>query len=250
LRVNPRNSRKIIYSLFGLPRSGTTLFAIFFNSFENGFCLFEPHWLYQREREKFAAGRSKITDKAGDIELTSDPNFMRELADYLNRQEKFDLGGVKETFGVHYHQIADLVTSFGCDFNLFIFREPLSLFEAWKRTGWGHPYTDPEFFVKNYRAFFDKSKKRKENISLSYQAFSDDPRDYMVSRLKEFLAIEGELSLRPVAGIEYGDERARQSLGVEPPRQTHDLLSESEIKLITSELEPIYQVVRQANSSG
>ena len=96
-------TRPMSYFIVGLPRSGTTIVASLFNSLEDGFCLGEPHWFIESQREMgkthtdsefidMCGGKGLFTDK--DYANMTDRKFiLPNLITSKIRSSSYNLGG-------------------------------------------------------------------------------------------------------------------------------------------------------------
>lgn len=196
---------KNTFFILGLPRGGTTIVARVFDSLEDGFCLGEPHWLY----ENLGSAEQALGKVPGPAPTTRDailPWIKREVQD-----EGWMLGGYKETLFRLHRGIYTLAEEHAerVAFFVIVFRSPRQVLASQH----AHGYVEEMSGVDDYR-FLEALANRDNGIGLCFERFVENPLGYLNSRLP--FRIDGSLALQPTNHA-YGDPRANRSRFIRPP---------------------------------
>jgi hypothetical protein len=189
--VNTNLNAELTYFILGLPNSGTTIVASFFNSLDDGFCICEPHWYVER---------GNPIDQVG-------PDCCGKVA------EMWPLANVKDIREIYPLFVLPAVTIGG--FHLGGYKE------TWRNDDLSHKLlraylSRVDFFVLVHRRLDRPLKRLGDNpkaVNVDYETFRADPLGHVNTALAGRFEIEGPVVLKPT-GWTFGDSRANQSTEV------------------------------------
>jgi hypothetical protein len=234
VRINLNNN--IIFSIVGLPRSGTTLLSNIFNSYDNSFSLVEPKWVRDYDRNYFT------TDK---ISINIDSDLVESVNKLVKVEKKYNVGCIKETFRIHQKEYSDyLLKDDIIDSVIFIFREPVSNFSSWKKTKWGSYYDDVDYFIQCYNSLYQLYLNQKNKKLVIYEKLCNSKLQYLNSIFTEMKFDDIE-KLKPT-NFKFGDEKANLGGNINSPSFKDDNLTSEEKKRINNSLKNIYNLLNES----
>lgn len=201
---------KLLFFVLGIPRSGTTIVGMFFNSLTDGFCLGEPHWyLHSGHTDDGAYGKVKEYYR----EVTDPKLIMQTNIIPILQKGPFCVGGYKATWHRgNREEMTEIIESHLSlvDFFIVVFRNPVLTLSSLRATdGW--EYREPGPINKDYD-YLDKLAQHPKGNAVVFEDFCNQPLAYMKSRIP--FEVQGSFNLSPT-GHAFGDERANRSTGIE-----------------------------------
>ena len=226
--------KRTVFGVLGLPRTGTTLLNNILNSYDNGFCISEPHWAN-------ILNPGSVRVDGVNVDCSNNGRIYENINNIVDG-EGYLIGGVKETF--REHQMASsnfILNSPNVDVIIGIFREPVSGFNGWLRTNWKGYYVNHNNYIKSYRKLFDTlNTSNKKTVFLKYEKICEGSVGYLNSKLDEI-----GLELEPLDGIKktnyiFGDPTANSGGIIKKPNVNNGNINQKIQKQICSELNDIY----------
>jgi len=250
-----------LFAVIGVPRSGTTLLCNIINSFDNSFCLSEPHW------SKILSPKGFRLDKlAGAFKFESTNGLMGDLKSFMDNSE-YSWGGVKETYRIWQPESITLpYNSKDLAFIFFIFRDPLSVYNSGKK--WGGKYCHMPSFVKNYISLANDylilkgidapapnlisgtvaAKSGVVPIGLCYEDLCTGGIEYLkkqflLAGINIGLEYDGPFRIRATNYV-FGDRSANKGGEIGRPVISKNNLTKQEEKILRDKLYPLYEHLR------
>ena len=255
-----------LFAVIGLPRSGTTLLSNMLNSFDNSFCLSEPHWAKILNPNAF-----RLDKLSGHFSFQTNESLMSELQSFT-KNSNYTCGGVKETYRIW--QPASVMFPYNSQdlsFIFFIFRDPLSVYNSAKK--WGGKYCEISNHVTNYTSLANDylilkknqqlftvngvvpnlvsgtaaSKSEVTPVGICYENLCSGGVDYLknqllVAGIDVSLKHSGSFEIKPTDFI-FGDPSANKGGKIGQPVISRNNLSMQEGKILETTLRPIYTSV-------
>jgi len=226
---------RTVFGILGLPRTGTTLLNNILNSYDNSFCISEPHWA-----NILNPGSVRVDNVNIDC---SKNNKIYENIDSIVDGKKYLIGGVKETFREHQMESSNFVlNSLYVDIIIGIFREPVSGFNGWLRTNWRGYYINHNNYIKSYLSLFNTLKNHnKKTVFLQYEKICNEGVDYINNKFKD-IGIE----LPIIEGIKktnyiFGDPSANSGGKIKKPNMNNNNINKDIQNHIENNLTPVYK---------
>lgn len=228
MELRLRHKKKIFFSIIGLPRSGTTLVSNIFNSCTNAFSISEPHWAFMRFKNNLSFGKIEKDFKPywnNDI-----INILPALNTFLH-QEKYDVGGFKETYNSTSKRI-NYITDELINIIIFVYRNPLYCFNSQKKE---NPCQNVKALISEYNKFteFHDSVKQK-TYTIDYEKVCEDKEKYLNIVFSDILKFD-KIKLEKNNFI-LGDNKAHCSTDIGNAVKETNSLSSKEIEHIEKEL--------------
>lgn len=231
-----KTPNKIIISIIGLPRSGTTLLSSLFNSYDNSFSLVEPKWVMDYDMNYFTSDK---------VEIDLNMDIISNLHKLVKEDNKFQIGCIKETFRIHQKEYTDyLIDSEKIDHTLFIFRNPLSNFSSWKKTKWGSYYDDVDYFIRCYENLYQIYLRQENKYLIIYEKLCQKKENYLNELFKNKMLFDSISELKPT-NFKFGDDKANSGGEITEANFDFDNLSDSEIEKINNSLKKIYNSLNE-----
>jgi hypothetical protein len=236
--MNIKIETNLVFGILGLPRSGTTLLNNIFNTYQNSFCISEPHWANILKPE------SVRVDKIN-IDCSNNDKIYENINNLVKVESKYKMGGVKETFREHQINSANYIfKSNYVDLLIGIFRDPVSGFNGWLRTAWKGYYISPENYVKSYQSLYNtlSNIKDKKVILLKYENICEEGVSYINKK------IGGDITLPPINKIKktnfsFGDPLANSGGTIKQANTNNSNIPENIQNHINKNLKPIYDSI-------
>jgi len=243
-----KTENKKMVSILGLPRQGTTLIAGIINSYDNSFCSVEPHWAKIANQGQSMNSGIKIPTEI--MYNNTVDKFVPVLRDFLDESKIFSIGSIKETYRSHQKESCNyLLKSDLIDIHLFIFREPKSGFNAWKRVGWGGFYDDVDNYIDSYTDLWNDGdyllSQNKRIIRIKYEELcSGNASNYLNSKFESTNIIfpENIQEIKQIGSI-FGDPHASRGGKINSSNNDFELLNEGEIKKLNPIIKRYYSVI-------
>lgn len=218
---------KTFFAIVGLPCSGTTIVANLFNSSPNTKCAMEPLM-------------NEHLNGNGFREQT--PEELIEKIAYDGDCKKCDAYGIKETWSIDRRDMIDpLLNRDYLDLAIFIFRDPVSLYNSWtKHSGPQNPLS----LFNNYQAFFDmflNYRKARRTVALIHEhVCCDGGLTYLNRKFSEWFWFDSIEIAKQKFGM--GNERANAGGRIESADISHDLVSDEERREVEQYCLEIYRL--------
>jgi hypothetical protein len=244
MKIITPNKNQIL-SVLGLPHSGTTIVSNFLNSMNNGFCLSEPHWILLSNPKQLTF------DKVKNLRFKNVNDILPSIKKKLNNDDKFDFGGVKETFRPQDKNIKrhlDIIAN-RSDILFFVFRNPKFLYNSFKKLAKNinrNPMPISRL-IPDYNNLYEVVKETKDKaVIIKLEDFcragNKNITKFVNDKAKGKIKITGPFQLNKT-NYKYGNNVANNSNTIKKPNTDLSLLSQSEIETINKELMPIYKAI-------
>lgn len=219
-------------ALVGLPRSGTTILCNALNSFENTFFLSELLWNLHRHPDRLTLGKLQRDFHGFRIENAEFVGVVKKCQGIL-LESSFQLGGLKETYRfpdpTGFFDLIQAKESL-IDEVIFLVRNPICNFSAWRRSGFGERYQSIDFFISDYQGLLRLIAEQVQERSVTIMKYELLSEMYFRSSLSHLFSFEC-LNLKPT-GYFFGDGAANRSTSFRPPNLRTDNLTSAEIKAL------------------
>jgi hypothetical protein len=216
-------TKPLSYFILGLPRSGTTIVASFFNSLEDGLCLCEPHWYYANQGCTPKEIVENCVSPHKDY-LTYNNNNMHDgfsiMSDLILRnRELYNLVGYKETWkGDTFGRVLLTVHLLEADFFIIVLRDPIECYQSQLRLNWPISEWTLERAIADTEFLRGLAYHPKARL-IMFEAFREMPLEVVNREMNGFFQVEGPVDLQPTGWV-YGDPKANQSTRVETNDKT------------------------------
>ena len=232
--MNINTTKKEVFGVLGLPRMGTTLVNNMLNSYNNCFCISEPHWA------NILRPNSVRLDKVN-FDTRNNNEIYTNLKKYLEESTEFQLGGIKETYREHQKKSANyILNSPHVDFIIAVIRKPDVGFDAWLRSNWRGYYISPQNYVKSYKSLCrDLENCNKEIYWVQYEKVCNEGIEYLNKVFNGRLILEEINNIKKTNYI-FGDEKANVGGNIKPPKTGTEKVPPHAISLINEKLNIFY----------
>lgn len=216
---------RTFFAVVGLPSSGTTVIANLFNSSKNTVCAMEPLL-----NEQLNGGGYK----------DETPETIIEHIAYDGERLRKDAYGIKETWSINHQLATNVLTSDFLDLAIFVFREPVSLYNSWtKHSGPQNPLS----LFNNYQGFFDlfvNYKKKRRAIALIHERVCNEKLNYLNEKFSEWFWFDSTELDKQSFGM--GNERANAGGKIELADMSRDLVPDAERQDVERYCTEIYRL--------
>lgn len=232
MKIRLKGNKKILFSIVGLPRSGTTIVNNIFNSFDNGFSISEPHWAYMRFRNRLKFGKiRKNMHKIWDNKIE---NIIPSLNEILQK-ERFIIGGFKETYSSKGNRIK-YITDDLINLVIFVFRNPVYMINSQVKEG----AKNIDMLIGEYNDFskyFNKIHINNfESVLFNYDEFIESNHlAFLNYNFRNYFTIEGEFKIKRTRYI-LGDNKAHNSIAIQKPKNQTKFLDKEQIEKIKNNI--------------
>jgi hypothetical protein len=196
-----------MFSITGIPRSGTTILNTLFNSLDNGFSISEPLLGLFNDPKSVSSGKINI-------DLNRNPYLvLDQLNKFLQENNNYDLGGIKEVFNPEEDSYEVYSNSEYINFVVIIIRNPLYVFNSWFLCKWKDKYNQVEYLKWLYESlidFYKKTMQEKPVYVISYEKLISDKINHINDAFSGYMNIEGNLKLKD-SKFSLGDPLALKS---------------------------------------
>jgi hypothetical protein len=228
----------LVFGILGLPRSGTTLLNNIFNTYQNSFCISEPHWA------NILKPGSVRVDKIN-IDCSNNDKIYENINNLVKVESKYKVGGVKETFREHQINSANyILKSNYVDLVIGVFRDPVSGFNGWLRTAWKGYYISPENYVKSYQSLYNtlSNIKDKKVLLLRYEDICNNGVGYINDKLNGVMGLPTINEIKKT-NYTFGDPLANSGGTIKRANTNNSNITENIQNLINKNLKPIYDSI-------
>jgi len=174
-------TKKMPFFILGCARSGTTIVANLFNGLEDGFCLGEPHWMFEMEGG-IGDAYGKLEDQCPPINALEDimPSILQGL-----KNGPYHTGGYKETIhpkNLEFFQ--ELVAAHLplVEFFVIVLRSPAMLLESAQAFG-EFIYLRPWHINEIYEWLDELANSSPRSVVVILEDYVRQPLDYLNLRL-------------------------------------------------------------------
>lgn len=226
-------NKKILFSIIGLPRSGTTIINNIFNSLDNGFSISEPHWAYLHYRNNLRFGKiNKLVNNNWNKNID---NLIPTFNKILNNSN-YDIGGFKETYNSKSRR-KNYITNELINLYIFVFRNPVYMINSQIKEG--NKSTINEM-IKEYNIFSNFYNKTSINdintVLINYDEFcKSNIISYLNYYFKSYFKVIGELEIKKSKFI-LGDNKAHISKKIQLPKNQTKFLNKNQIEKIKNNI--------------
>lgn len=230
---------KCLLAILGVPHSGTTLVNNIINSATNAFSISEPFWSLLCKIPTISC------DKVDNLIFDKPQNILLQIRKRLLQDDKYICGGIKETYRYKCKKMLPFYENIikASDIIIFVFREPLSAFNALKK--YQNKHASAQEFICNYLKLYDiafnlyKSKRGAicvlEKIHQKYLQHPNYTTQYFNDISNKLFTINGDFILNK-AKFTLGSYKAHRSNIILPSNFDKSLLNINEIKQIKDSL--------------
>lgn len=217
MRTNLPFGSQLTYFILGLPRSGTTIVASFFNSLEDGFCLGEPHWYVEAGHPLASVGPDCCGKVASLWDMAKVESIDHILPCFIRPAVvigEYKVGGYKETWRAdplgerlleqHIPKV---------DFFVLVHRNANEVWRSQIKRGWPEQEWPFSRAVVGAVKLYETGNHPKA-VSIEYDEFRVDPLRCVNRALAGRFEIEGPVALQPTGWV-FGDPRANHSTEVQ-----------------------------------
>jgi hypothetical protein len=232
IMVEIKTDKQIIYGILGLPRTGTTLLNNIFNSYDNSFCISEPHWA-----NILSPGQIKL-DKIN-IDCKVNGNIYKNINDMVSNSEQFN------TYREHQMESANFIlNSDYVDLVIGIFRDPVSGFNAWLRSAWKGYYIIPDNFIRSYVSFYNtlQNISDKKVVMMKYEDICEGGVEYINKKLNDEITLP-QLDEIKKTNFVFGDPLANSGGTIKQANTNNSNIPENIQNHINKNLKPIYDSI-------
>jgi hypothetical protein len=232
--MNINIKSKKVFGILGLPRMGTTLVNNIMNSYDNSFCISEPHW------SNILSPQATRSDKVT-FDIKDNNKIMTNLSNFVSNSGVYQLGGVKETYRSHQMESANFVlNSDNVDFIIAVIRKPEFGFDAWLRSNWRGYYIDVNNYINTVKHFYKTlDNSDKQVFWLQYETLCADGYSYLNKVFDGHLVFD-ELNNIKKTNFIFGDPTANTGGSIKPPKNSLFKVNENQANLIREKLDDLY----------
>jgi len=234
MELSYKNSGSALFSVLGLPASGTTIIAHLLDSVDRVACISEPF---------FRDYNRTVIDPFGEINVESDREFFTLLA-RRGAALGLDMVGIKEVgilaegAACRLHRALNHVDLFNVV--LLTFRNPILNINSVLAQRAKFPRARFMDLVKTYHWLLNQVAEDPKFRAVVYERFCDNPVEELNRALSGIAEISGAPVLLQSSRNIRGDLRAWQSSSVVHTTNRGNVLSKGQIALLEAELVPLY----------
>ena len=232
-----------IFSIVGIPRSGTSIVNTVFNSLENGFSISEPISGMFDDPSTVTSGKSNFQVK------TNPYHMFRELNEHMIFSKEYDLAGIKEVFDPNRDAIDIISKSEYINFHVIIIRNPLNVFNSWFVCNWKDKFNKVEylrFLYENLYSFYKTEFVNKPIFVINYDILIsyENKIDYLnkvfdgyIKFIDNFVLFDSKFS--------RGDPKGLTSISVDDTKKAllPQVLNPHNFNYINNHVVPIYNEI-------